>query len=1165
MSGEPDAVRVLLVDGDPEFAERAAATLEREDDRFDVVPVSSVADGSDRLASSAFDCVVSDHDPPAVDGVDFLETVRERDAELPFVVFAGAGSEAVASAALAAGATDYLPKGSGSGQFEELAGRVDDAVTRARRDRPAYEHRFDALFDDPNILVGLLDTDGTVLDVNETALEYVDADRNDVVGDPFWETQWWSTEVQTDIKEKIELAARGEYVGYDASHTGPNGEARDVSGVIRPVTDDAGTVRSLIVSARDVTESRERQRALERQNQRLEEFAEVLTHDLRNPLTIAVGYLDVLKQSPDEKAFRKCENALDRIESLIDEVQASILQNRSEPEEVPVDLATAAHEAWSTADTRGATLEVDGEMRLRADPDQFRRLLENLFQNSAEHGISDGADGADGGRSAGGPGGSAGGESELTVRVVALEDGFAVDDDGDGLPPDVADDVFERGFTTSRNGTGFGLSFVRNIAESHGWNVAVEESPAGGARFHFSQVLRSAESVVEMGAGGADIWNRADEGHFYYEAVEGDFDVRVNVPLVENTHAWAKAGIMVRSSTDPAARNVMVRQRPNGAATLQWRPHDGLEARSLTSDLGRHQQKGEVGEPQSDWLRLVREGATFRAYTSETGEDDDWQLLAELTESELQIPDEAVLGIAGTSHNQAESTTVRFKHLAGVDPEHSEDLGDPIRSGSVRTIQPTAAAVRDPVDVTPTDMTLRGVVESSDPVEDLTVHFEYREVMAEEWRTTDPQRASGTGEIRAEIDGLEPRRYYEYKVVADFRGATLESGTTALVATPSRSPGATTTGPRSSAHFDPSDGFADVAPWLDDDTPVVTVTEPDPAQLDRALSVDGPRVVVFETSGTVDLAKQDVTITNDECWIAGQTAPSPGITLIRGRLMVAADDCVIQHLRARPGDAGLSHADEFIKEGIRTDDETENVVVDHCTATWGVKENQSIGHHTDAATFSNCLIAEGLRDSIHPKGERAYGTLIGDHTENVALLGNLWAHNCDWNPRLKDHTHAVLTNNVRYHYNGGVEVSEGARAAIEGDVFTRALTERSDVFGDGVVYATDNDHAWDDEQLHVGDRIRTLADRPHWAERFDRLVAAQVHEHVLAHAGARPADRSDHDERIVRQVRAGEGELVDSQDAVGGYPDLPENREPLDVPTRNLRAWLREQARAVEP
>ncbi|WP_425601765.1 PAS domain-containing protein [Haloplanus pelagicus] len=125
------------------------------------------------------------------------------------------------------------------------------------------ELRFEALFNDPNLLVGLLETDGTVVDVNETAVEYIEADRDAVIGEPFWTTPWWGDEMRPVISEKVEQAAAGRYVEYDADLTKPNGNQYSVTGVIRPVTDESGDVVSLIVSARDVTDRVSRERILD--------------------------------------------------------------------------------------------------------------------------------------------------------------------------------------------------------------------------------------------------------------------------------------------------------------------------------------------------------------------------------------------------------------------------------------------------------------------------------------------------------------------------------------------------------------------------------------------------------------------------------------------------------------------------------------------------------------------------------------------------------------------------------------------------------------------------------------------------------------------------------------------------------------------------------------
>jgi len=241
-----------------------------------------------------------------------------------------------------------------------------------------------------------------------------------------------------------------------------------------PRYDENDEVVGLVGVTVDVTDQVTHQQELERQNERLNEFAEVLTHDLRNPLNIANGYLDILSEGYDEQAIAEATSALDRMESLIEEIRAFVLEGRLVDDPESVDLREAAEEAWSTVDTRDAVLEVGGDLPLKADRPRLRRLLENLFRNAIEHGDGDDADG-----------------TPLTIRVVAGHTEFAVEDDGAGIPDAVRSEVFERGYTTSDDGTGFGLAIVKNIAEAHGWTVTIEASEDGGARFVFSDVVRA--------------------------------------------------------------------------------------------------------------------------------------------------------------------------------------------------------------------------------------------------------------------------------------------------------------------------------------------------------------------------------------------------------------------------------------------------------------------------------------------------------------------------------------------------------------------------------------------------------------------------------------------------------------------------------------------------
>ncbi|PSQ05839.1 histidine kinase [Halobacteriales archaeon QS_6_71_20] len=212
----------------------------------------------------------------------------------------------------------------------------------------------------------------------------------------------------------------------------------------------------------DITERRERERALRRQNERLDEFASVVSHDLRNPLSVADGYLDLARETGDLDHLDTVADAVDRMREMIDDLLRLARDGRVVGETERVDLADAAREAWAIVETDDATLDAVEGATLDADPDRLRELLENLFRNAVEHS----------------------GES-TAVRVGATPDGFAVSDDGPGIPEADREEVFDVGVSTAENGTGFGLAIVRRIAEAHGWSVTLAESAEGGARFEF--------------------------------------------------------------------------------------------------------------------------------------------------------------------------------------------------------------------------------------------------------------------------------------------------------------------------------------------------------------------------------------------------------------------------------------------------------------------------------------------------------------------------------------------------------------------------------------------------------------------------------------------------------------------------------------------------------
>lgn len=212
----------------------------------------------------------------------------------------------------------------------------------------------------------------------------------------------------------------------------------------------------------------QRQEATERlhtQNEKLNRFASIVSHDLRNPLNVLQGTLELAEESGDAEHFEQCHAAIERMDSLIDDLLALALAGETIDETGPVNLASRAEDGWGTVETKRATLQVETTNTVLADGSRLQQLLENLVRNAVEHG----------------------GEA-VTITIGDRSDGFYVADDGEGIPEDDREDLFDYGYTTAPDGTGFGLAIVEEIADAHDWEIHVTEGSDGGARFDVTNV-----------------------------------------------------------------------------------------------------------------------------------------------------------------------------------------------------------------------------------------------------------------------------------------------------------------------------------------------------------------------------------------------------------------------------------------------------------------------------------------------------------------------------------------------------------------------------------------------------------------------------------------------------------------------------------------------------
>ena len=321
---------------------------------------------------------------------------------------------------------------------------------------------------------------------------------------------------------------------------------------------------------------------------------------------------------------------------------------------------------------------------------------------------------------------------------------------------------------------------------------------------------------------------------------------------------------------------------------------------------------------------------------------------------------------------------------------------------------------------------------------------------------------------------------------------------------------------------------------------------------------------VLNTGGTL-------TIKNPFITIAGQTAPSPGITIIRAETVVRTHDVVLQHLRFRPGDWGRPRQGGGDQDGLSTVGGAHDVIVDHCSFSWGTDENLSASGPRFAGdtpddwrrgtshriTFSHNLIYEGLSNSVHAKGEHSKGSLLHDNSSGVLLYGNAYISNRERNALFKGGAHGAMVNNLIFnpgrlavHYNLWPKEWEGkawqsGRLSLVGNHLRHGPgTEPGTAFftqrgaGHLALFLADN-HATDRDGRAVailrdasdGQATRTLLDQPDLPAGVRIRPAAGLPDELIDIVGARPWDRDALDRRVLADMQAGQGRIIDSEPA----------------------------------
>jgi pectate lyase len=345
---------------------------------------------------------------------------------------------------------------------------------------------------------------------------------------------------------------------------------------------------------------------------------------------------------------------------------------------------------------------------------------------------------------------------------------------------------------------------------------------------------------------------------------------------------------------------------------------------------------------------------------------------------------------------------------------------------------------------------------------------------------------------------------------------------------------------------------------------VTNLNDSGPGSFRAACEAEGPRIIIFRISGLITLTK-DIVVNHPYLTIAGQSAPGDGICLRNYTFVIATHDVVVRYLRSRLGDLSGQQADS-----ITLTAGAENVILDHCSASWSVDEGLSLAGKVSNVTVQWCLIAEALNHSKHTKGPHGYGSLSRANGP-VSWHHNLWAHNNARNPRLGDdygrppYPTFDVRNNVIYDYG---EIASGLTQGVlkvnyvgnyvRPGPSSKATTPihiggpsdlkfyiRANVFEGNRSLTADNSRFFDPIEINGKRQVQTV-EEAFAAQPVKTTTALEALGSVLSMVGASLPHRDSVDTRIVAETRRHGGSIIDSQQQVGGWPELKSTSAPVD-------------------
>ncbi|WP_410765860.1 ATP-binding protein [Haloferax sp. DFSO60] len=476
------SIRVLLATDDTGYRDEIEQCLAANGE-FSIIDCTDSTSILEQFEHQPVDCLVVDDSLHSTSPLAVIQAVRDVDSSLPILLLVGTDADELVRQTLALdGEVTYVPKAAETETFDLLTSRIFTAIDTARRTQAQSNKQMWSRAVVEHSHVGLFALeDGRVAFVNDHLADLLGISPETLIGQQvFGESPSLLDLVHIDDRTQFsrQISAMADDISRDSPADHYTFEFRviqDGTDAVRwlmvhaiPVPTDDGN-RNVLGYVTDLTDRITHELELAQQNARLEAFAHVLSHDIRGPLAVAQGWLDLARESCKPVHFDRIEQAHTRITELVEDVLSLARDGANESDETEVVLADAAAAAWEMCDTDAldARCEVSELPIVTGDEGQLKRVFENLFRNAIQHGTTD--------------------DGSLVVRVGPLPSagGFYVEDEGTGIPEDIRDDIFLPGVSTKNQEieAGLGLDIVQHIVDMNGWSIRVADSENGGARF----------------------------------------------------------------------------------------------------------------------------------------------------------------------------------------------------------------------------------------------------------------------------------------------------------------------------------------------------------------------------------------------------------------------------------------------------------------------------------------------------------------------------------------------------------------------------------------------------------------------------------------------------------------------------------------------------------